>query len=96
MAMKCKVCSTKVPRGIWEGVCPECGWRSPSNQELRAVTILITVVALLCLPSFVLGGESLLGIPAIFWTLIFCACLVIAWVNYVVVKRRRNELRYDG
>ena len=94
--MKCAICSTKVVRGALESVCPECGWRSPSSRQLRESTIVITAVLLLVIPLSILRGEPILGIHESYWTVILCVGLVLIWMNYVVVKRRRNRLGYDS
>lgn len=94
--MKCKVCSTKVPRGILERVCPECGWRTPPIHMLLISAAAPTAICVYLLTRYFNGEEFYSGIHTLYLILIFGAIAVFGWTNYEVVRKRRKGLGYDA
>ena len=86
--MKCKVCSAKVPPAVLERICPECGWRGPPTKVLLQNAIVISSTCPLCLYFFINYGNSLYLLAAA----LGAAGSVFAWLNYVIVKKRREGL----
>ena len=94
--VKCMVCSARFPRGIIESVCPECGWRAPPIQTLLIGPAMSSAFLLWILMDYIGGDGSFAGIPSPYLLVLFGAISAFGWANYLVVKKRRKALGYDG